>query len=186
MSGDKYTITDKAGCYFVTFTVIHWIDIFSRKEYRDIIVDSLNYCIAQKDLKVYAWVIMSNHIHLIITTKSDEGNISDIIRDFKKYTSKQIAKEIQSINESRREWLLNAMSKEAQRIGRAANYKLWRDDNHAIYIDGKKIKINDRLHYIHENPIRNGMVSNDWDYVYSSAKDYQTGKTGLVNIEFPI
>ncbi len=75
MSGDKYTITDKAGCYFVTFTVIHWIDIFSRKEYRDIIVDSLNYCIAKKDLKLYAWVIMSNHVHLIITTKSDEGNI---------------------------------------------------------------------------------------------------------------
>ncbi len=46
MSGDKYLISDKAGCYFVTFTVIHWIDIFSRKEYRDIIVDSLNYCIS--------------------------------------------------------------------------------------------------------------------------------------------
>jgi hypothetical protein len=41
MSGDKYSISDKSGCYFVTFTVIHWIDIFSRKEYRDIIVDSL-------------------------------------------------------------------------------------------------------------------------------------------------
>ena len=90
-------MTDKAGCYFVTFTVIHWIDIFSRKEYRDIIVDSLNYCIAEKDLKVCAWVIMSNHVHLIITTKSDEGNISDIIRDFKKNISKQIAKEIQTI-----------------------------------------------------------------------------------------
>ncbi len=66
------------------------------------------------------------------------------------------------------------------------NYKLWRDDNHAVCIDGKKIKINDRLHYIHENPVINGLVFNDWDYVYSSAKDYQTGKTGLVNIEFPI
>ena len=140
--------------------------IFSLKEYRDIIVDSLNYCIAEKDLKVYAWVIMSIHVHLIITTKSDEGNISDIIRDFKKYTSKQIAKELQTINESRREWLLNVMSKDAQRIGRATNYKLWRDDNHAVCIDGKKIKINDRLHYIHENPVTNGLVFNDWDYVY--------------------
>ena len=82
MSGDKYNIGDKAGCYFVTFTVIHWIDIFSRKEYRDIIVDSLNYCIAEKGLVVYAWVIMSNHVHLIITTKNDDGNISEIIRDF--------------------------------------------------------------------------------------------------------
>ena len=87
MIGDKYLISDKAGCYFVTFTVIHWIDIFSRKEYRDIIVDSLNYCIAKKGLVVYAWVIMSNHIHLLITTKLDDGNISDIIRDFKKHKS---------------------------------------------------------------------------------------------------
>ena len=162
------------------------IDIFSRKEYRDIIIDSLNYCIAEKDLKVYALVIMSNHVHLIITTKTDEGNISNIIRDFKKYTSKQITKEIQTINESRCDWLLNAMSKEAQRIGRVTNYKLWRDDNNVIYIDKKKIKINDRLHYIHENPVTNGFLFNDWDYVYSSAKDYQTGKTGLVNIEFAI
>ena len=183
MSGDKYLISDKAGCYFVTFTVIHWIDIFSRKKYRDIIVDSLNYCIKEKGLVVYAWVIMSNHIHLIITTKNDEGNISDIIRDFKKYTSKLIAKSIETIAESRREWLLNAMSKEAKRIGRATNYKLWKDDNHAICIDGKTITIKDRLHYIHGNPVRNGLVFNDWDYVYSSATDYQ-GKKGLVNIEF--
>ena len=79
MSGDKYLISDKAGSYFVTFTVIHWIDIFSRKEYRDIIVESLNYCIAEKSLVVYAWVIMSNHVHLIITTKNDDGNIPQLV-----------------------------------------------------------------------------------------------------------
>ena len=156
---------------------------FQEKNTGDIIVDSLNYCIAEKGLVVYALVIMSNHIHLIVTTKTDDGNISDIIRDFKKYTSKQIAKAIETVGESRREWLLNAMRKEANRIGRAVNYKLWKDDNHAICIDGKTINIKERLNYIHENPVRNGLVLNDWDYVYSSAMDYQ-GKKGLVNIEF--
>jgi len=183
MSRNKYSISDKAGCYFVTFTGIHWIDIFSRKEYRDIIVDALNYCIAEKGLVVYAWVIMSNHIHLVITTKSDDGNISDIIRDFKKHTSKEITKAIQLIPESRKEWLLNAMSKEAKRIGRATYYKLWKDDNHAITIDGKIVGIKDRINYVHDNPVRNGLVEEQWNYVYSSAKDYQ-GKKGLVNIEF--
>jgi REP element-mobilizing transposase RayT len=163
MSGDKYTIGDKSGCYFITFTVIHWIDIFSRKEYRDIIVESLNYCIKEKGLIVYGWVIMSNHIHLIITTKTEEENISAIIRDFKKYTSKEITKTIQEIPESRREWLLRAMSKEAERIGRATYYKLWRDDNHAVTIDGKIIGIKDRLNYIHDNPVRNGLVNNQWE-----------------------
>ncbi len=141
MSGDKYFISDKAGCYFVTYTVIHWIAIFSQKEYRDIIVDCLDYCIDHKGLVVYAWVIMSNHIHLVITTKSDHGNISEIIRDLKKHTSKEITKEIQAIPESRKEWLLNAMSKEAKRIGRATYCKLWKDDNHAITIDGKIVGI---------------------------------------------
>ncbi|MGN6803289.1 MAG: transposase [Ginsengibacter sp.] len=133
------------------------IDIFSRKEYRDIIVDSLNYCIKEKELVVYGWVIMSNHIHLIITTKTDEGNISGIMRDFKKLTSKAISKAIQEIPESRRVWLLNAMSKEAKRIGRATYYNLWKDDNHAVTIDGKIVGIKERLNYIHQNPVRNGL-----------------------------
>ncbi len=101
---------------------------------------TLNYCIDQKGLVVYAWVIMSNHIHLVITTKSNQGNISAFSRDLKKHTSKEITKAIQTIPESKKEWLLNAMSKEAKRIGRATYYKLWKDDNHAITIDGKSLE----------------------------------------------
>src|SRR5690348_6541701 len=183
MSGDKYSISDKSGCYFVIFTVIRWIDIFSRKEYRDIVVESLNYGIKEKGLVVYAWVIMSNHIHLIISTRTENENISSIIRDFKKHTSKEITKSIQEIPESRREWLLRAMSKEAARIGRAVYYKLWKDDNHAVTIDGKIISMKERLNYLHDNPVRNGLVAEQWDYIYSSAGDYQ-GRKGLVNIEF--
>jgi len=137
----------------------------------------------EKGLVVYGWVIMSNHTHLIITTKTEAEDISSIIRDFKKHTSKEITKAVQEIPGSRKEWLLNAMSKEAQRIGRATFYKLWKDDNHAITIDGKVIDIKERLNYIHDNPVRNGLVIEQWDYVYSSAKDYQ-GKKGLVHIEF--
>ncbi|MEO6328968.1 MAG: transposase, partial [Ginsengibacter sp.] len=108
---------------------------------------------------------------------------SEIIRDFKKHTSKEITKAIQSIQESRKEWLLNAMSKEAKRIGSATYYKLWKDDNHAITINGKIAGIKDRINYIHDNSVRNGLVEEQWDYVYCSAKDYQ-GRKGPVNIEF--
>jgi hypothetical protein len=75
------------------------------------------------------------------------------------------------------------MSKEAKRIGRATYCKLWKDDNHAITIDGKIVGIKERINYIHDNPVRNGLVNEQWDYVYSSAKDYQ-GNKGLVKIEF--
>ena len=89
MSGDRYLIQDQNAYYFITITVVQWIDLFSRKEYRDIIVEALNYCILHKGLKLHAWVIMTNHPHLAgrITT---ELGMSGFLRDFKKYTSKQM------------------------------------------------------------------------------------------------
>ena len=101
MTGDRYKITNQEAPYFVTFTVINWIDIFTRKEYKLIITDSLNYCIAHKGLEVFAWVVMSNHIHLIIRAKPG-FILSHIIRDFKKFTSKKIIETIIEIGESRR------------------------------------------------------------------------------------
>ena len=69
-----------------------WIDIFSRKRYRDIILDSLNYCREKKGLKIGGYVIMTNHIHFIWTAQNN--NLSDIVRDFKTFTSKAILKSI--------------------------------------------------------------------------------------------
>ena len=78
----KYKINNPEGIYFISFAVVNWIDVFTRKDYKDIFVDSINYCINNKGLKVYSWVIMTNHIHLILS--ANNGNLSDIIRDFKK------------------------------------------------------------------------------------------------------
>lgn len=79
--------------YFITTTVIDWIDIFTRPKYKHIIIQSLEYCQKNKGLKIYAWVLMSNHLHAIVSTDS-EHSVSDIFRDFKKYTSKQIISEL--------------------------------------------------------------------------------------------
>jgi REP element-mobilizing transposase RayT len=88
----KYKVSDSTMPHFVTFTVVGWIDIFSREDYKEIVVNSLNYCIAHKELELHAWVIMTNHIHLIISSKVN--NLADIERDIKKYTSKQIIQNI--------------------------------------------------------------------------------------------
>lgn len=92
--------------YYLTLTIEEWIDVFSRPVYKHIIVDSLNYCIANKGLEVYCWCLMSNHLHLIASAK-EEGNLSDILRDFKKFTSKAIVNAIKEVPESRRDWMLN-------------------------------------------------------------------------------
>lgn len=93
-----YTISDQNKPYFITTTVVDWIDVFTRQNYRDIIIDSLKYNIENKGLIVYAYVIMSNHLHIIIQAKN--SNLSDILRDFKKHTAKAILNAIQQEPES--------------------------------------------------------------------------------------
>ena len=82
-----YKFNDPDGIYFVTVTVVEWVDVFTREEYKNIILDSLRFCQTEKGLEVYAWVIMSNHLHLIISSTVDGQKLSDIVRDFKKFTS---------------------------------------------------------------------------------------------------
>ena len=95
-----YKIIEQDKLHFVTLQVVEWVDIFTRKKYRDIIVENLDYCQKNKGLEIYAWVIMSNHVHLLV--KSDKDELSNILRDFKSYTSKKILDEIDSCNESRK------------------------------------------------------------------------------------
>jgi REP element-mobilizing transposase RayT len=181
MSGDKYLISDQHATYFLTFTVVRWIDVFSRQEYRNILVDSLNYCAREKGLTVFAWVIMTNHVHLVATCRVPH-RMSDFLRDFKKFSSKQIVEAIHAIPESRRSWLLDAFGFEAKRTGRAQEFKLWKDDNHAIDLTHSNVDPMEKVRYIHENPIRAGIVVEADHYIYSSAIDYAQGK-GLVAVE---
>ncbi|MCF8427350.1 MAG: transposase, partial [Bacteroidia bacterium] len=99
-----YQIKDQYAPYFLTFQIVQWADIFTRKIYRDIVIDSFKYCCENKGLEIYAYVIMSNHVHLIM--RSILGNLSGTIRDMKKFTSKRIIEAVINGNESRRDWLL--------------------------------------------------------------------------------
>lgn len=180
MSGDRYKISDQNALHFVTFTVVNWIDVFTRKTYKIEIVNSLNYCIQQKGLKVYAWCLMSNHLHLIVS--ANEGfRLSDSIRDFKKFTAKRILNMIETEPESRREWMLQQFKFAGSKLKRIKKYKFWKDDNHAIELTSKMIE--GRLNYIHQNPVESLIVDRAEDYVYSSARDY-SGGTGLLQISF--
>jgi len=175
MSGDSYKIVNQHGIYFLTLTVVEWVDLFTRKDYSLIVVDALNYCHQQK----YSWCIMSSHVHIVCKV-NEPNKLSDVLRDFKKHTSKQFIKTMNEIGESRREWLQNKFSFEAHRIGRAENFKIWKDDNHAIEIGGY-INIETKINYVHNNPVQAMLVSKAEDYVFSSARDY-TDENGLVAI----
>ncbi len=166
--------------YFVTATVVDWVDIFSRPTYKHIVLESLIYCQQNKGLKIYAWVLMTNHLHMIVGS-NDENKVSDIMRDFKKFTSKKIIEYLQTDNqESRREWMLNRFEYAGRNNERIKHYKFWQDGN-----DAQEIYLNDyfeqKLNYIHENPVKAEIVNKAEEYRYSSAIDYAGGK-GLINV----
>ena len=129
---------------------------------------------------IFAWVIISNHIHLV--AKAKEGyQLSDIIRNFKKFTDKKIIKNIQEINESRKVWMLKQFEYAGNRIKRNGRYKFWKDDNHAILLYNNHL-IEQKIAYIHANPVNSMLVDQAAHHIFSSARDYGEEK-GLVAIE---
>ncbi|MCW3786368.1 REP-associated tyrosine transposase [Plebeiibacterium sediminum] len=164
-----YQIREQGEIYFVTLQIVNWIDLFSRLDYRNIVIDNLKYCQKEKGLVINAYVIMSNHIHLIIQAK--ENNLSNVLRDFKSYTSKCLLGRIVNGVESRREWLLMLFKKAAKKHNRNSQYQVFTHENHAVQLYSDKF-IDQKLDYIHENPVRAGLVMEPQDYIYSSATNY--------------
>ncbi|MDA0196650.1 MAG: transposase [Bacteroidetes bacterium] len=178
-----YKISDQNAVHFITFSVVQWVDVITRKEYCDIVVESLKFCIKNKGLKVHAWCIMSNHLHLIISC-IEEHRLSDLLRDFKKFTSAQIISAIEdNVHESRGNWMLWIFKKAGETNKRNENYQFWQQDNHPIECSSKEI-LDSRMNYLHENPVKAGLVRSEGDYVYSSGVDYYNNGKGLVEIEF--
>ena len=176
---EGYVIRDQKLPHFITSTVVDWIDVFTRQSYRDIVIECLDYCIKNKGMILYGYVIMSNHIHLII--QSEDGKLSDLIRDFKKFIAKSILEKIQNSPESRREWMLAQFKLAAEKHTRNKLYQFWQYGNHAEEIYTNKFMWT-KLDYIHLNPVRAGHVNRASEYIYSSASNY-VDDSGLLNIE---
>ncbi len=175
----RYKFLDQQLPYFVSFATVHWIDVFTRSVYSDLIVDSLRHCQAKKDLLLYAWCIMPNHMHLVMGTKGFP--MQNILRDFKSYTSRVIKEEIRTHpKESRRKWLLWMFEQAGKRNGNNKNWQLWQQHNHPIEIYSNKV-MEQKINYLHFNPVVAGYVERPEHWLYSSARNYY-GKSGLLDI----
>lgn len=178
--GEAYRISDQNAIHFLTFTVIDWMDVFTRKEHKLVVVESLNHCVAQKGLVVHGWVLMSNHLHLLARAR-EGARLSDVVRDVKKFTSRKVREIVQTPVESRQHWLLDRMAFRARQSNRADEFKLWESVNHAEWVQSTWF-MEQKLNYIHQNPVRQMVVTRAEDYLFSSAMDY-AGETGLVTVE---
>ncbi|MEJ7609910.1 MAG: transposase [Ferruginibacter sp.] len=178
----KYKTGDDAIAHFITFATVDWVDVFTRNVYRDIIVDSLRYCILNKGMRLHAWIIMSNHVHFIQSAASG-FTIMESLRDMKKFTSRQIIKSIsENSMESRKEWMLYRFARAGKYNSNNKDFQFWQQDNHPIELFTPGM-LKQKMDYLHENPVRAGLVRSPEEYVYSSGTDYYSNRKGLVNIE---
>ncbi|SIQ84428.1 REP-associated tyrosine transposase [Pontibacter lucknowensis] len=153
--------------YFVTMSVVGWLDVFTRNEYKDIVIDNLRYCQQKEGLEVFAYVIMTNHLHLIVRRRDKE--LTELLGRFKSFTAKKIIAAIENnVQESRREWLLYLFRHFAKVNKQYVGNHFWQYSSHPTLLDTPKI-MEQKEEYIHMNPVRAGIVNEPQAYVYSSA-----------------
>jgi REP element-mobilizing transposase RayT len=172
----KYRIRNPYGHYFLTHTVVDWLDVFTRNEYKDIVVDTLKYYQVNKGLEIMEWCLMTNHLHMIAKT---DGlyQLDALIRDFKKFSSRELAKAI-TVNprESRKKWLLSVL--------KSHNGAFWQR-GYSVELEDSRV-IEQKCLYIRMNPVKAGFSDCPEAYVYSSAYRDFNGSGLLELIQGPM
>jgi REP element-mobilizing transposase RayT len=177
----KYKFQNLEGLYFVSFAVVNWIDLFVRDCYCMTFIDSLNYCRKQRGMEIFAWCIMPSHVHLVFRAK--DGNPASLIGRLKEFTSKKLQNEItENPQESRKEWMLWMMERAAMKSSKVSKRQLWQHHNQPIELWSPWV-VEQKVEYIHRNPVEAGLVLEPWQWKYSSAIDYSGGK-GVLEIDY--
>ena len=171
----SYKIVDNQYPYFITSTIIEWIPIFTNSKYCNILINALRFYQKNKNLKIFSFVIMDNHFHLIAMNE----NLSRIISDFKKFTAKEI---LENLKKDNKEWILHQFEFYKKKHKIESNFQVWQEGFHPIQISSQEI-FNQKVEYIHHNPVRRGLIENPEDWKYSSAGYYLKNKEGVIDID---
>ena len=172
MGRSRYKIIQPDLPHFITVTVLHWIPVFTRPDTVELLFDSLRQLI-NDGLKVYAYVILENHLHLIVQSQQLD---KDITR-FKSYTARQI---IQYLEKNNVRPILEQLAfyKKAHKVDRT--YQFWQEGVHPEWIQNEAM-MRQKVEYIHQNPVKRGYVDETEHWRYSSARDY-TGLPSLLEV----
>ena len=174
MGRSRYKIYEPTHPHFVTCTILNWLPIFTRQESVELIMQSLKYLQREENLKLYAYVILENHLHLVV--QSDD--IQKSMRHFKSFTAKEILKLLQRENA---ETLLKQFIFYKKAHKKDRTYQIWQEGYQPKLMQTDTMMIA-KIKYIHENPVKRGYVDESKHWRYSSARDYE-GINGLIDIE---
>ena len=170
-------IKDYETKYFLTLTLLEWLNIFTMECYFKVLTSSLNYCIDNKGLIINGYVFMTNHIHLLVDTQENISLIN-IIRDFKRHTTKKIMELVYKDNRKYILWYTqNSFRKKSKN-----NQQIWRVSNWPVTVESDWF-FEQKLNYIHYNPVARGFIEDPIEWKYSSAKDYLTDRSRPVQVQ---
>ena len=173
MGRSRYKIYEATHPHFVTCTILHWLPIFTRKESVQIVIDSLKFLQQKDNLKIYAYVILENHLHMVVQS----NNLPKTMESFKKFTANEILKLLKKENAK---VLLEQFKFYKKAHKKDKEHQIWEEGYQPKLIQtDKMIKI--KIDYIHLNPVKRGYVDKPEHWRYSSARDY-IGINGLINI----
>ena len=174
MGRSRYKIYEPTHPHFITCTILHWIPVFTNKESVGIIIESLKYLQQHDNLKIYAYVILENHIHLIV--QSDD--IAKDIGRFKSFTARKI---IDLLKEKNVATILDQLKfyKKSHKSDR--EFQLWQEGMQPKLIQNEII-MRQKIEYIHNNPVERGYVDDAAHWRYSSARVYE-GEDGVLKVE---
>ncbi|MBQ0739537.1 REP-associated tyrosine transposase [Aquimarina celericrescens] len=173
----NYKFHNKSGLYFVSFATVYWIDVFTRERYLSILASSIEYCRAKKGMELYAYCFMPSHVHLVFCSCNNDP--AGLIRDFKKHTAKKVIESItENPQESRKDWLLWMFEKAGKKNPTVTKKQFWQQHNKPIELWTDKV-IQQKIDYIHGNPVESGFVTDPVDWKYSSARNYHDDHTVL-------
>lgn len=163
----RYKVVNDNGSYFISSSIVKMIPIFINEKYFQILIDSFKFCQNEKGLKIYYYVIMDNHFHLITSGR----NLSNIMSSIKRHTAKEIIKQLKI---DQKEWLLNQLNYYKKKYKKESEYQVWQEGFHPQFISSNEM-LNQKITYIHYNPVKRGFVNNPEYWKYSSAcnKDWE-------------
>ena len=172
----RYKYFHNTSPYFVTCTVVNWIAIFTSPVMFDIIIESLRFLRETGSLKIFSYVILENHLHMIISSEDLNNNMMR----FKSYTARKIIDFAESKNNT---WLLTQFKEEKKDFKNDRTYQVWQEGFHPQLIQSEEM-LRQKIEYIHYNPVRRGYIDDPSNWVYSSARNYLKDDNSILEIDF--
>jgi len=172
----RYKYFHDTSPYFVTCTVVNWIAVFTSPVMFNIVIESLRFLRGTGSLKIFAYVILENHLHMIVSSE----DLSNNMMRFKSYTARKIIDFAESKNNT---WLLTQFKEEKKDFKNDRTYQVWQEGFHPQLIQSEEM-LRQKIEYIHYNPVRRGYIDDPSNWVYSSARNYLKDDNSILEIDF--